>query len=344
MAYNSALEELPYPKQQLSKKSVITEAFSEVLPGKLIERLKAITEEDGEPTGIAEIRMLSGSSNEVMHLNMNDGRSLMLKRAPYDWAGPRFQNARRASALIRKKSSLVAPKHVQLSENIGEMPMMAYWFISLPTLENLWPRLSSDQQINALHSMGSMLEKMHRVKVSGYGQLNGDDCYDSVSAYMEDDLRNRLRSAVWTTWPEALPLIDRLGHMARYLPEAEEKATLIHNDLHLDNILCRVEDGNVECVGLLDFEAAQGGRPESDLASSMVLHDPLFAEESSQIQWVEDFDRHLLEGYGSNINLFLLQFFEIYHLLNLGYFSALNGDEFHAGQVAEVAGKKLKSI
>ncbi len=342
MAFNSAPEK-HNSKQHLSNKSVITDPFSEVLPDGIIQQLKEVTKEDNDHSGISEIQMVSGSSNQVMCLLMDSGRSLIIKQAPFDWAGPRFRNARRASSLLQEKSPLVTPKHLQLPDHIGDTPMMAYWFISHPTLENVWPRLSGDQRVEALYSFGKMLRKMHEIKVDGYGTLNGDRHYNSVSSYMEDDLRNRLRSAVWFKWPEALPIIDRLGHMASFLPE-EGKATLIHNDLHLDNILCRVKNEKAECIGLLDLEAAVGGAPESDLASATVLHDPLFAEGNPKQKWVSNFDRHLLEGYGNNINHFMLKFFQTYHLLNLGYFSALNGDTQHANRVAKVADKKLKSI
>lgn len=343
MAYNSSLKKST-PKQQLAYKSIKTDACSEVLPDGLIQRLKKVTGEEEKYSGISEIHMLSGSSNEVMHLNMDDGRSLMIKRAPYDWAGPRFQNARRASSLLREKSPLVTPKHLQLPDHIGDTPMMAYWFISHPTLENLWPNLSKDQRVEALCSFGKMLRKMHKVKVDGYGSLNGDGHFSTISSYMENDLRNRLRSAVWFKWPEALPIIDRLGHMAGYLPKEDDKATLIHNDLHFDNILCRVADETMECIGLLDLEAAVGGVPESDLASAIVLHDPLFAKGNPKQKWVDNFGRHLLKGYGNDINHFMLKFFQTYHLLNLGYFSALNGDKQHANRVIKAAGKKLRSI
>lgn len=308
------------------------------LPSGVVHQLEKLVGKEKEPFGISETSSFSGYSNEVIHVNLDDGRSLMIKQAHYDWAGPRFRSACRASSLLRGESSVITPEHISLPEEVDNMPTLAYWYIPLPTLKDLWPDLSSKQRMNALRSLGRLLRKVHQVKVNQYGSLGDEDIhYDSVSAFMEHDLCKRLKPAIWAKWSDALPVVDHMTQMARSLPESEEGARLIHNDLHLDNILCEVENGEVRCVGLLDLEAAAGGRPESDLASAITLHDPLFAEENGKGDWLEGFDRYLKEGYGKEPDPVLLRFFRVYHLINLGFFSALGGDDWHAERVAEAA-------
>lgn len=288
-----------------------------------------------EIPGISEAEVFPGNSNKVIFLNLEDGRRMMIKLASHHWAGPRFESARRASTLIRRNSKIIAPKHVVLPENNQDQPIMAYWYIPLPILKKLWPGLSSDQRKEALRSFGRMIRELHQIKVERYGSLvKPEKNYNTISEYMESDLWERLRPAVWSTWNEAVPLLDNLAEMASGLPERKDEATLVHNDLHVGNVFCEFKGSKVRCVGLLDFEAAVGSVPESDLASASVLHYPLFDENQDESSWIKDFERHMLEGYGKQPDMEVLKFFKGYHLLNLGYYSAYIGDVEHAEDVA----------
>lgn len=288
-------------------------------------------DQKGEFT-ISKISTLSGYSNDIVRINLENGRRLMIKQAQYDWVGPRFDSSRRASRLIRQKSSLIAPEHLPISETDDHTPLLAYWFIPLPTLKGLWPDLSEIQKKNVLRSLGHMLRELHKIEVDQYGLLiDNSQTHKSISAFMKSDLIERLKPAIWAHWSDAVPLVDQLTKMSAELPD--EKPSLVHNDLHLDNILCKVEDGEVQCVGLLDLEAAGGGRFESDIASAIILHDPFFSREDEEIVWLENFDEYLKEGYGKKSNPLLLRFFKAYHLINMGFFFAHNGDKERADRI-----------
>lgn len=285
---------------------------------------------------ISAVFTLPGYSNEVVRINLKDGRSLMVKCARYDWVGPRFRSSRRASSLIREQTSLVAPDHLPVTKGENNKDILVYWHIPLPTLKQLWPELSSAERKDVLRRLGSMLRKVHEIQVSQYGllEVNGQS-HDSICGYMENDLQGRLKPAVWAHWKDAIPQIDRLTEMAADLPERDAPA-LVHNDLHLDNILCKTEDDEIHCQGLLDLEEAGGGRFESDLASAIVLHNPIFFRMEDNVEWLRDFDRHLLEGYGREPDPFVLRFYRSYHLINMGFFFAHSGDKERAMQIAEV--------
>jgi hypothetical protein len=85
-------------------------------------------------------------------------------------------------------------------------------------------------------------------------------------------------------------------------------------------------------VGLLDLEEAKGGRWESNLANAVTLHHPLFSREEGEGDWLKNFGRYIVEGYGKKPEPKLSRFYQVYHLLNLGFFSALNKDHYHAGK------------
>ncbi len=310
------------------------------LSSKVIEQImKLAGGEEGIPV-ISRISTLSGYSNDVVRINLENTRSLMVKRARFDWVRPHFESSRRASRLIRQNSSLLAPEHLPISKGADNAPLLAYWYIPLPTLKMLWPDLSTTQKKNVLRSLGQMLRKIHKIKVDQYGLLNDKGkIHTSLSSFMESDLLERLKPAVWAHWSDAVPLLNRLAKMAGDIPH--KRPALVHNDLHLDNILCKVENGNVKCVGVLDLEAAGGGRFESDIASAIVLHDPFFSREDEEIVWLKDFDHYLTEGYGKIPDPDLIRFFKVYHLLNIGFFFAHSGKDERAGRIVKAVQRLL---
>lgn len=286
---------------------------------------------------IQEVTDLPGHTNEVFHVTLQDGRNLIVKQAHRDWARPRFESARRAAGLL-EETPIVTPTHLHLPNQVTK-PIQAYWYISRPTLKSVWPDLSRIQRTKAIQSLGQLLNRVHRVEVQQFGALNDTEYSSKVlNKFLQQDLQQRLRPAVWTKWKEGLPLLDRLSDKAAGLPEPERSPCLVHNDLHLDNILCTNKEGEIQCVGLLDLEASGGGCGEADLASAIELHDPLFDNEPSEIPgehgWVRPFQRHLLEGYEKKPKKALLLFYRGYHLLNMGFYSAYKGDKQHADQVA----------
>jgi aminoglycoside phosphotransferase (APT) family kinase protein len=329
----------------LLNKSLADDSLKETLIAEISKQLQSSAEEGARAPEICEVFSISGHSNNILYVNLDDGRSLIVKQSRFEWAGPRFENARRSCTLLRREGQLEVPKHVNLHVQPEHRPVLAYWFIPLPVLKDLWPELSHRQRIEVLRSMGQMLREAHQVKMPHFGALTDDaTVFDSIQAYMQHELQVRLKPALWAEWPEASPIADRLTDLVEVLTKPDEGATLVHNDLHLGNVLCKVEKEDVRCVGLLDFESAAAGWPESDLASAIILHDPLFAGEYPGSNWLDNFDEYLLEGYGDTPDAGVLTFFKVYHLLNLGFFSALNDDEWHAFHIAEKARLLLDNL
>lgn len=297
---------------------------------------------EGESTHIESITSLSGYSNNMVRLNLSDGRALMVKCAQYDWAGPRFQSSRRASELLQQETSVITPEHVPIDGRVENKPVLAYWYIPLTPLEDVWADLTFKKKVRGIRSLGKLLREVHRVKVDRLGSLSQKEpSFDSINSYMESDLLERLKPAVWAKWYDAVPVLDQLAQMASGLPQ-EDDTVLVHNDMHLGNVLCEQNGDELKCVGLLDLEAAEGGNRVSDIASTTIMYNPLFF--GKETEWLEDFDHYLQEGYGEQVDPFLLHFFQTYHLLNLGFFSILNDDRLHARQTLELAQETLHKI
>lgn len=336
MTENSGSGNSEYPRGYSNTGPAKNKRVAGVISPKLVQQILLSAGSTGHVPVVSGVFSLPGYSNRIVRLNLEDGRSLMIKRGRYSWMGQRFKSSRRASFLLRQHSPLVVPEHLPISKGDDNMPVLAYWYIPLPTLKTLWPGMSDTQRKELLRKMGRMLRIMHRIETDRYGPLGNDQRNGrSFSEFMEYDLQERLKPASWAHWPDAIPLIDRITGMISHLPGQSGKPSLVHNDLHLDNILCRTDGDEIRCVGLLDLEEAGGGRFESDLASALVLHQPLFSREQEKNRWLEDFDRYLLEGYGREPDPELMRFYRGYHLLNMGFFFAHNGDEARGEQIIE---------
>ncbi len=312
------------------------------LSDKLIRSLlHAIHEETGGAAPSSTV-FRGEHSNDVAEIHFGNGRTLMVKRGRFAWAGPRFAASRLAAGLLKQKAGIVAPAPLGLPEAITtEGPIEAYWRIELPTLQELWATLPEVQRSAVLHSWGRLIRRVHRIKLLGYGPLPKARTEPvPLQEFLHTDLADRLLPAIAHNWADARGVVECL---LRTIPCVAERApaqsTLLHNDLHMGNVLCEENGETFGCVGLLDLEAAFAGPPEADLANLQVLHGPLFAQPLPGA-WFQE----VATGYGENLDPLLLGFFRAYHLLNLGFYSALIGHAEHAGQVAAAARVEVKAF
>lgn len=280
-------------------------------------------------------------SNDVVELRLTNGRTLMVKRGRHPWTAERFRTSRAASHLLRERSDVIVPAPLDLPGRGDGEALEAYWRIQLPTLEELWPDLSRQERDEALRSWGSMARRIHEVELLGHGALRTAATEPrSLADHLTADLEHRLLPAVLHTWPEGA---DSLVELIRKIPalaaRCDAGGVLVHNDLHMGNILCEITDGRVRCVGLLDLETAAAAPPEADLAIAQVQHG-----ETSTQPLHEGWFASLLEGYGAEPDPFALGFFRGYHLANLGYYAALVGHAEHAARVAAALAEEVSFL
>jgi len=312
--------------------------FPEALIPSVIE---ALTEDIGSSHPLA-VRFRNQHSNDIAEVDFDDGRTLMVKRGRHAWARQRFAAARRAADLLRDQAQVVAPTPLSLPDGLDERPLEVYWRIPLCTLRELWPVVPPEARPAVMRSWGQLVRRIHRVSLSGYGPL-GESAHEALrlGAFLQADLGERLLPAVRWAWPRGVGVIERLLALTAAVEEevGEGRSTLVHNDLHMENVLCEVAGGTVRCVGVLDLEAAFAGPPEADLAHSEVLHGPLFFN-ALPGAWFE----HLCEGYRQPLNAAVAGFFRVFHLVNLGFYAAFIGHRGHADDVARAAYEALKPL
>lgn len=291
--------------------------------------------------GRVRVRRVLGSSNELLELGFDEDRVLMLKRGRHDWVQQMFDTAAAASQLLQARTDLAVPRPISVASGSSN-PLQAYWRIQLPTLGGLWAELTGPEKHDALRSLGRLIRRLHEVELPGWGSLLGlDTGRDGLERYLRRDLADRLLPAVVSSWGEGVrPLEQFIATIPAVAARVTGKGgTLSHSDVHLQNVLCTRTTEGARCVGLLDLDNCRSLPAEADLASFHVLHGPLFNQELPE-------SRHavLREGYGADLDPVLLRFFRATHLANLGFHSALVGDEIHAGWVAEALAEEVTDL
>jgi hypothetical protein len=290
---------------------------------------------DGDCSQLVWYRSCSGS-NAVFHLRFAHGGNWIVKIARHPELVRGFDPERSAARLARDQG-LLAPDHRPLPPGPEDLAFVAYPRIEQPTLSALWPRIAG-QRTAALTSWGALMRRLHRIRLPGAGPLpQALSGGLPASAFLADDLAQRLAPALQSDWPEGQAALHRLMAVVdRHADRIDARPVVLnHGDLFTANILC--EPGTpircpIRCVGLLDFEDALAAPPEADLARSELLHGPLFGNPLPD-GWFD----HVLAGYGHDIDIGLVELFKAWHLLNMGYHGALTGHRPHASLVATEA-------
>lgn len=299
------------------------------------ELVTALLRSVGAPAEPADVTFRNQHSNDFAEIRSRDGRTLIAKRGRYEWSEARFQTSRAASELLRTQVPVVAPRPLPLPRGLDPRPVEAYWRIDLPTLQEVWPELNASQREQALRSWGALMARVHSIRLPGCGPLlQARQGSHSLVTFLRADLGARLLPAIMGEWPEAVELAEALLGAVEQIParNLHPGGRFLHGDLHMGNVLCERTGGEVRCVGLIDLETALAGPPECDLANLGVHHGALF-DQPLEGEWY----RQVLAGYGAEPDPWLLAFFRTYHLLNMGFYSALIGHHWHAGQVAAAA-------
>lgn len=292
---------------------------------------------EAETGGIApdSVTYRGEHSNDVFEIHFPKDRTMIVKWARFDWGGPRFKASRRASELLREEAGIVAPHHLDLASTLLGRPVLAYWKIPNPTLKELWQDIPDEKRTDVLRSLGRLIRRIHNVRLPGSGLLPDAARPDSsLSDFLRSDLVDRLEPALSEQWPSGLSLVQELVEATPEVAErsAETDSVLVHNDLHMSNILCEVEDDDVRCVGVIDLEAAWAAPAAADLATMEVLQSPPVAPAPHE-DWVEA----VFDGYGKSFDPGLMRFFRSYHLINLGFHAALLGHDHRAEEIGQRA-------
>jgi aminoglycoside phosphotransferase (APT) family kinase protein len=131
------------------------------------------------------------------------------------------------------------------------------------TWAELYPRLDEVQRTAAQGQLGRAAAQLHTLAFDGYGEVgvNGRVTEPSGAlAALSERSQRRLRT------PGYRDYFRRVQEAHANLLSAAPGPRLCHEDLNPYNVLFELHDGEPVLTGVLDFEAAWAGLPESDLA------------------------------------------------------------------------------
>ena len=303
--------------------------------------LEWIGEEVDSPSQYEVIRR-DRHSNSVDEVHLEDGRILVVKRARDPANTYRFEASRIVSDLLSDVPDVLVPRYLPVPPQLEGEPVLIYWWVSGPTLSELWPEIDQAERPAAVRSWGALTRRIQEAELPGYGPVvEASQREVSLPDFLEHDLGERLLPSVAPAWSEGEPAVrgllegvpELVGEVGPHGP------VLVHNDLFDQNVLCRREDGGVACVGAIDFEDALAAPPEAELAKTEILHGPLFGQ-----SWEWDWFPHLVEGWGREPNAFALTFFRAYQLVNMGFHAQVSGMTGHADEVAAVARREVEGL
>jgi aminoglycoside phosphotransferase (APT) family kinase protein len=188
-----------------------------------------------------EIELNEQHSNSLAVAHLGPERRLIVKRARYDWMAKRLHTSHEASRLLHEQTDLLVPRYLEMPAEDGGDPVLAYWWIPNPTLDDVWHGFDESLRARALTECGRLLRRIHAVELAGHGSLSESlRGGRPLAQYLDEDLRGRLRSAMEAAWPHEIPALDRLheAFAAVLGRRGDPPAVLVHNDLFTANVLC----------------------------------------------------------------------------------------------------------
>ena len=127
----------------------------------------------------------------------------------------------------------------------------------------LYPRLDEVQRVVAQRQLGQAAAQLHTLTFDGYGELgvNGRVVEPRAAlAALSERAHRRLRTLAYRDYFRQV--LDAHADLFSAAPGP----CLCHEDLNPYNVLFELLNGEPVLTGVLDFEAAWAGLPESDLA------------------------------------------------------------------------------
>lgn len=225
---------------------------------------------DGLGAELPEVRQFSGGASNRTYLLRYPDRELVLRRPP---AGDRAAGAHdmRREALVQQRLRPAYPYVPRvLAVGAGGDPLPGGDFYVMERLDGVilrgrppaGMRLDAAAARRLSESVVDRLVELHRVDVAaaGLADLSRGPGYveRQVAGWSERYRRARTPGA---------PRFERVMRWLEAHRPPDRGVALIHNDFRLDNVVLR--PGDLEVVGVLDWEMATVGDPLMDLGCSL---------------------------------------------------------------------------
>ena len=233
---------------------------------------------EAESSG-ARLRVLTGDeSRAVVVVTMAGRPRFVLKLLRPDGSG-RADLARTAAVMaLARGAGVPVPETVAVgSVAVNAAPEVRWQYLlqeHLPGLEwrRLRPMLDRDQLAAAHRDIAAALLRLQSVRFAGFGELDATAAPDSTAgpsaAPAGTDLVACLgaRAGLRVSDPRQRALFAGVLGRFVHLFEGPAEPTLVHDDLHHDNLAFDRRQGQWTLRGVLDWDKAWAGPAESDAA------------------------------------------------------------------------------
>ncbi|MCY4265153.1 MAG: phosphotransferase family protein [Gammaproteobacteria bacterium] len=237
-----------------------------------IDRLKSYLEPVlGSKAATINVRQFPGGhSNLTYHLQSGE-ESWVMRRPPF---GSRVKSAHDMSREYRILSALkdiypYGPEPVHFCDDhevIGcDFYLMHY--IKGLVIRRQYPSgldLSADQVRQQLFNFVDVLSDLHSVDLAAAGLEN----FGRPEGYVQRQIDGWCRRWSNSHTPDTVNVDNTMQWLQDRIPADSGRASVIHNDYKLDNVIFSLEDP-LQVIGVLDWEMATVGDPLMDLGCTL---------------------------------------------------------------------------
>jgi len=259
------------------------------------KRVESICRKKFKKCSVDNIRKIveAGAMNPVYEITIsNPEKSLILRTFSKKWEHFKPDKEKYVFELINNKTDLPVPEIYVLDKSKKIIPKT---YLLMSKLEGIMPKkvnLSSEEKKKLYYQLGKDLAKLHKIKFEKFGWIYKNkiskyelkygkpfdkwkDCFFSKYEEVKEEIRKskdrkygKLNKA---SFEKLLPKIDEYIKNNEDLLEGNIKASFIHNDFSLENMLVK-KNKNWKISGIFDVEVAMTGHSEFELANVEFLY------------------------------------------------------------------------
>ena len=236
----------------------------------------------------AELRLkqFPGGHSNLTYLLSSGDETWVLRRPPF---GSKVKSAHDMSREYKVLSALKSvysygpvPVHFCEDHDVIGCDFYLMNYIEGLVIRREYPEelgLSSDQIRQQLFNFFDVLSELHSVDLKEAGLDN----FGRPEGYVRRQVEGWCRRWADSATPDTVDVDATMQWLNDNMPEESGKASVIHNDYKLDNVIFSAEDP-LQVIGVLDWEMATVGDPLMDLGCTLgywvQTSDPDFFRES----------------------------------------------------------------
>jgi aminoglycoside phosphotransferase (APT) family kinase protein len=240
------------------------------LPAGLVELARAaLGSHLGPEASTAELRLVTGDGGRAVVVVSLAGQPRFVLKLLWPDGSGRVDLARTAAVMaLARGAGVPVPETVAVGAIAAGGEMEGRWQYllqeHLPGIEwrRLRPTLDRDGLAAAHRDIARALVRLQSVRFPGFGELDAGAAPAATDLVTSLGVRAELRVGERRHRALFAGVLERSSHLF----DDPGEPTLVHDDLHHDNLIFDRRDGQWQLRGVLDWDKAWAGPAESDVA------------------------------------------------------------------------------